>query len=32
MAERGVTALPNPPINLPDWLEDTRNDQTRAAE
>jgi hypothetical protein len=30
MAERGVTALPNPPIALPDWLEDTRSDQTRS--
>lgn len=30
MAARGVTALPNPPIDLPDWLEDTRNDQTQS--
>jgi hypothetical protein len=30
MAERGVTALPNPPIDLPDWLEDTRRDQSRS--
>jgi hypothetical protein len=24
LAERGVTQLPNPPIDMPDWLEDTR--------
>ena len=24
LAERGVEQLPNPPIALPDWLEDTR--------
>jgi hypothetical protein len=24
LAERGVQQLPNPPIDLPDWLEDTR--------
>jgi hypothetical protein len=24
--ERGVTALPNPPVQLPDWLPDTRSD------
>ena len=24
-AERGVTPLPNPPIDLPDWLEDRRS-------
>ncbi len=29
LTERGVTPLPNPPIDLPDWLEDRRNDQTR---
>ena len=22
--ERGVVQLPNPPIEMPDWLEDTR--------
>lgn len=26
LEERGVTQLPNPPIELPDWLEDTRTD------
>ena len=25
LAERGAKKLPNPPINLPAWLEDTRN-------
>ena len=25
LAERGVEQLPNPPIDLPDWLEDTRS-------
>lgn len=25
LAERGVEKLPNPPIELPDWLEDTRS-------
>ena len=24
LAERGVQQLPNPPIEMPDWLEDTR--------
>jgi len=24
LAERGVTQLANPPVDLPDWLEDTR--------
>ena len=24
LAARGVTQLPNPPIEMPDWLEDTR--------
>jgi hypothetical protein len=24
LAERDVTQLPNPPIDMPDWLEDTR--------
>ena len=24
LAERGVEQLPNPPIDMPDWLEDTR--------
>jgi hypothetical protein len=24
LAERGVQQLPNPPIDMPDWLEDTR--------
>ncbi len=26
LAERGVEPLPNPPIDLPDWLEDTRSE------
>jgi hypothetical protein len=25
LAEKGARRLPNPPIDLPDWLEDTRN-------
>ena len=25
LAEKGAKRLPNPPIELPDWLEDTRN-------
>ncbi len=25
LAEKGARRLPNPPIELPDWLEDTRN-------
>jgi hypothetical protein len=25
LKERGVEQLPNPPIDMPDWLEDTRN-------
>ena len=25
LAEQGVEPLPNPPIDMPDWLEDTRN-------
>ncbi len=29
LAERGVRPLPNPPIDLPEWLEDRRSDQTR---
>jgi hypothetical protein len=28
LAERGITPLPNPPIELPDWLEDQRRDHT----
>jgi hypothetical protein len=24
LVERGVRQLPNPPIDMPDWLEDTR--------
>lgn len=24
--ERGVTALPNPPVQWPEWLEDKRSD------
>jgi hypothetical protein len=24
LAARGVRQLPNPPIDMPDWLEDTR--------
>ena len=28
LAARGVTPLPNPPIELPDWLDDRRSDQT----
>jgi hypothetical protein len=28
LAERGITPLPNPPIELPDWMEDRRSDQT----
>ncbi|MCH8134077.1 MAG: hypothetical protein IIA30_16130, partial [Myxococcales bacterium] len=24
LAEKGAKKLPNPPIDLPDWLEDTR--------
>jgi hypothetical protein len=31
LAERGVTPLPNPPITLPDWMEDRRSDQVRLA-
>jgi len=31
LAERGVTPLPNPPITLPDWMEDRRSDQARLA-
>ena len=27
LADRGVKMLPNPPIELPDWLEDTRSKQ-----
>jgi hypothetical protein len=26
LEERGVTALPNPPVDLPDWLEDRRSE------
>jgi len=26
-----VTPLPNPPITLPDWMEDKRSDQSRLA-
>ncbi len=29
VAERNVTPLPNPPITLPDWMEDRRSDQSR---
>lgn len=29
LAERGVTPLPDPPIELPDWLIDTRGDTSR---
>jgi hypothetical protein len=25
LADRGITALPNPPVELPDWLEDRRS-------
>jgi hypothetical protein len=25
LAERGVRQLPNPPIDMPEWLEDTRS-------
>jgi hypothetical protein len=25
LADRGVQQLPNPPIDMPDWLPDTRN-------
>jgi hypothetical protein len=25
LKERGAVQLPNPPIELPDWLEDTRS-------
>ena len=28
LAERGVTQLPNPPVQLPEWLADTRSDHT----
>jgi hypothetical protein len=31
LAARGVTPLPNPPIFLPDWMEDRRSDQSRLA-
>ena len=31
LAERSVTPLPNPPITLPDWMEDRRSDQARLA-
>jgi hypothetical protein len=27
LRERGVVPLPNPPIDLPDWMEDRRSDQ-----
>jgi hypothetical protein len=27
LRERGVVPLPNPPIELPDWMEDRRSDQ-----
>jgi hypothetical protein len=26
LADRGITPLPNPPVELPDWLEDRRSD------
>ena len=29
LAEKGVTMLPNPPIALPVWMEDSRRDLTR---
>ena len=29
LAERDVQQLPNPPIDMPDWLEDTRSDRRR---
>ncbi len=29
LAERGVTPLPDPPIELPDWLVDTRGETSR---
>jgi hypothetical protein len=32
LAERGITALPNPPVDLPDWLEDRRSQHGAAAE
>jgi len=25
LAEKGAKRLPNPPIDMPDWIEDTRN-------
>jgi hypothetical protein len=25
LADRGVEPMPNPPIEMPDWIEDTRN-------
>jgi hypothetical protein len=25
LADKGIEQLPNPPIDMPDWLEDTRN-------
>jgi hypothetical protein len=25
LAERGARQLPNPPIDMPDWIEDTRS-------
>jgi hypothetical protein len=28
LAEKGVEPLPNPPIDLPEWLEDRRSDHT----
>lgn len=31
LASRGVTPLPNPPIDLPDWMEDRRSDQAALA-
>ena len=28
LADEGVQQLPNPPIDMPDWLADTRNDMS----
>jgi hypothetical protein len=29
LADRFITPLPNPPIDLPEWMEDSRSDQAR---
>jgi len=26
LADKGATQAPNPPINMPDWLKDTRSE------